>query len=145
MLALLLLLIGQGASLGEASGLTASTASFPLLTATIQSEPMSNSLVVGSTNVVTVKGLKDVESGLYLDDATVILAALLDTAGATVTGTANIPMPYIGGTGRSVKYRGVIPHTVPLVAGATYTRRFSATDTNGDVRLFDRPITAEAG
>lgn len=102
---------------------------------------MSNTLVIASTNTVTLKGLKDIITGLYPVNATVVLTALLDTAGATVAGTANISMPYVSGTGRSTIYRGVIPHTVTLVAGS-YTARVTVTDASGNVRRFDLAVIA---
>jgi hypothetical protein len=127
----------------ETSALTCDASSGPLLTATL--DPMENRLVVGSTNPATVRGLKNRETHAYLDDATVVLTGVLDDADVPVAGTANLAMPYISGVGRKVLYRVVIPHTVPLVAGVQYTRRITATDTDGNVRIFDTAIIAEAG
>lgn len=132
----------------ETSALTGSTSSEPVLTATILNYPMSNALVVGATNEISVKGLKRRNldgTKVYLDDADVELTALLDSDGNPVPGTENIAMPYISGVGRSLIYGSVIPHTVPLVVGATYTEHFTAIDTDGNVRPLNKDITAIRG
>lgn len=131
----------------EESALAGSASSQPVLDATITNHPMGNKLIVGSTNTVSLKGLKNTETRppVYLDDATVELTALFDANDIAVAGTENIPMPYISGVGHSVLYRGAIPHYVALVAGQSYTRRITATDTDDNVRVFDKVIVAEAG
>lgn len=131
--------------LAETLSLTAFTSSDVVLSATITDHPMSNTLVVGSTNTVSLKGLKNTETHDYLDDATVVLTGILDSTDTPVVGTANLAMPYISGVGRKVLYQGLIPHTVALVAGQQYTRRITATDALGNVRVFDTAIIAEAG
>lgn len=129
----------------EVDALSASTSSAPRLSATINTHPMSNKLTVGSTNTVALKGLRDDETRLYLNNATVVLTAIFDATLTPVPGTQNIAMPYISGVGRSILYRGAIPHTAALVADQTYTRRITATDAAGNVRVFDKVIVAEAG
>lgn len=135
----------SGPAVVEDAALSASTSSDARLDATITAHPMSNALIVGSTNTVSLKGLRDTETHLYLDDATVELTAILDSTDTPVAGTQNLPMPYISGVGRSILYRGAIPHTAALVAGETYTRRITAVDDDGNVRVFDKVITAKAG
>ena len=105
----------------------------------------TNTLDRESTNNVTLKGLKDEALGTYPTDASVVLVELLDGAGSPVAGVANISMPYVSGTmGRSSLYRGAIPSTVTLVAGTVYTARVRATS-NANVRMFNIPVTAQAG
>lgn len=138
---------GDGGALVEDAALSGSASSEPVLSASISGHPMSNALTVGSTNTVALKGLKNVETRppLYLNDATVELTGVYDENDVAVTGTENISMPYISGVGHSILYRGTIPHTAALVAGQTYTRRITAVDLDGNVRVFDKLIVAAAG
>lgn len=102
-------------------------------------------LVVGSTNSQSLVGLKDEDTKVYPINATVKLTGLFDASGAVVPGTENISMPYVSGVGSKSLYRGAIPHTVPLVGGVTYTRLITATDIDGNVRVFTDQLPAVGG
>ena len=114
------------------------------LTGLVSVGPLRGRITLDSTNTVSLKGLEMEISRAFPIDATVVLSAVLTAAGAVVTGTQNIPMAYVGGTGRKTLYRGVIPHSVPFIAGQC-TVRVTATDATGDVRVFNRVLPAMAG
>lgn len=86
---------------------------------------MTNYLTIGSTNEVSLVGLLDESKAdgdalQYPTTATVTLTKIADAAGATVSGTTAIAMPYVYGLGAESVYRGIVPSTVTFVAG-TYT------------------------
>lgn len=83
---------------------------------------------------------KDAVTQLLLADSTVNFD-LLDSAGNPVAGATGIAMGYAAGPPPA--YRGVVAHTVALVAGAPYTARVTATN-SGNVRKFPIDCVAEA-
>jgi hypothetical protein len=130
----------------EYFALSGSLSSGPVLTGTLTTLPVSNRLVVGSTNTVRLKGLKNNDERTYVgEDATVEIVEIRDSTGVAVVGTEGIAMEYVNGIGRNTLYRGVIPHTVPLVAGETYTRVVTAEDVDGNFRTWEDEIVAEPG
>lgn len=102
-------------------------------------------LLVASTNVVTLSRLKDEITNDYLSTATATLD-LYTAAGAAVAGAQGIAMPFEPGASQSTgKYRGVIPASVELVADETYDARVLAVAADGSQRLFHLPCTAARG
>lgn len=102
-------------------------------------------LIVASSNLVNITNLRDVSTGLNPTDATVV-GTLLDSQGANVAGAVNLALTYQTAVAGVIDagYRGVIPSTVVIVAGQTYTFRVTATAVNGTVRRFDIPCIAAA-
>lgn len=102
-------------------------------------------LTLASTNLIELTGLQDAIDLSYPATATVVVD-LLDAAGQGVAGATGIAMAFVAGTsGASSKYRGILPASVALVAGAHYTARVSVTTAAGGARRFDVPCTALAG
>jgi hypothetical protein len=99
-------------------------------------------LIIASTNLVNVTNLRNVATGLNPTDA-VVAGTLLDQ-GVEVTGAVNLPLVYQDAVPGVIDagYRGTIPATVNLVAGAPYVFRVTATATGGEVRRFDIPCIA---
>lgn len=105
---------------------------------------MSVKFMVGSTSIIRVKGLKDVDTGAFIEDA-VVVAALLTMAGAPVAGADNIPMAKKAGTaGSATVYQGILDESVVLVVGTSYKLRITATSGLGQ-RVFYLPGTAVEG
>lgn len=99
--------------------------------------------VIGSTNAVRLLQPLDTDTGASPSTWTVILTAILDSAGANITGTTGISMPFVAASsGFPACYRGVVPSTASLVAGAC-TTRITATD-GVSIRRFDVPGTIVA-
>jgi hypothetical protein len=102
-------------------------------------------LIVGGETDVEIPDLQDTTDHSYPQNATVV-CTLYDAAGAPVTGATALPMPFAAGSGvAGGTYRGVIPHTAPLVVNASYTLRVTVTDTSGNVRPFTRTCGAIDG
>ena len=114
------------------------------LSGIIRLGPFRHCLANGSTNTVTLKGLRNNPTRSFPINATVVLTAVLDESGAEVTDTQGIAMSYVGGTGAKSLYRCAIPHSVALTAGPA-TVRVTATDAGGNVHTFDHPCTVIAG
>ena len=91
-------------------------------------------MVVGSTNVVELSGLRDKLTNTYPTTATVTLG-LVDATGTPVTGATAISMTLVSGTtGAATLYRGTIAASIALTAQtyvATVTAAYS-----GSTRLF---------
>jgi hypothetical protein len=105
---------------------------------------MPSALLIGSTNVVELTGLRDEVTDTYPTDATVVLD-LLTTRADAVPGATGIPLAHVGGTsGAGSIYRGFVPHTVALVPGP-YVERITATDAGGNVRVFRQLVPARRG
>lgn len=100
-------------------------------------------LKLGSTNALSITGLRVTVGGTYPITATIVVS-LLDSTGATVTGAGGLACAYVSGTGKNSLYAGAIPSTVALVEGDSYTARVTATS-GVNVRRFDIPCVAEAG
>lgn len=99
---------------------------------------------IGSTNTVRLTEALDTDTGLSPADWTVTLTAVLDANNAVITGTAAIAMPFVAAApGFPACYKGVVPSTASLVAGAC-TTRITATNPAGAVRRFDVPGTIVA-
>ena len=97
---------------------------------------MAKTLLIDSTNVVTLSRLKDETSGEYIDDATATLDLYTDAGdpvsngqGITMTVETN-PAP-----GRT-KYRGTLPASVSLTEGSYYEARVTAVATDASQRTF---------
>jgi hypothetical protein len=107
------------------------------------------SLIIDSTNVVRLKGLRDpldTTRPIVYPTTAIVTCTLFDALGAPLTAATNLPMPYVAGTtGHSTEYRGVLPSTLPLVLGASYTLKTRAVDLAGDVRVFSKACVAVAG
>jgi hypothetical protein len=104
--------------------------------ATLVQEPQD--LTIGSTNTVRLLEWEDTDDGSSTADWTVLLTAVLDASGAPIAGTTNIAMPFVDATTAHPRcYKGVIPSSVVLVAGAC-TSRITAT-IGSKVRRFDIP------
>lgn len=96
-------------------------------------------LVMRSTNLIELKGMRDKLSGEYPVDATVT-ADLLTQAGVAVSGGDNLPVTYYDGEGKDAVYYGSVPSTVTLTENALYIVRVEATWNDGTediVRTFD--------
>lgn len=99
---------------------------------------------IGSTNTVRLLEALDTDTGLSPSDWTVTLTAVLDASNAPITGAQNIAMPFVpAAPGFPACYKGVVPSTASLVAGAC-TTRITATNPTGAVRRFDVPGTIVA-
>lgn len=104
----------------------------------------SMELLVGSTNVLVVGDSVPVTNqttGLPVNDATV-LATLYDDAGSPVAGAA-WPLSLTRTPDSDGVYRGVLPHTLPLTAGAHYRVGVNITDTGGNVLSMTCRATAK--
>lgn len=107
-------------------------------------EQTAQDYVIGSTNTVRLLEALDTDDGTSPQDWIVLLTGVLDAAGAPITGTTGISMPFVAAaTGFPACYKGKVPSTASLVAGAC-TSRITATDPNGNVRRFDVPGTIVA-
>lgn len=107
-------------------------------------------LIIGAENDIELgppngAALQDTATGLYPTDATVT-GSLYTRSGAPVTNAQNITLSYVPGTtGSNTIYRGVIPHTAPLVEGVAYEFQALAIDTSGNRRPFNLACLAIKG
>ena len=91
-------------------------------------------LIIGSTNVVELSGLRDRVAKIYPTTATVVLG-LVDALGVAVTGATAITLSYVAATtGAGTTYRGTIPYTVVLTP-QTYVGTVTV-DYSGSRRVF---------
>jgi hypothetical protein len=102
---------GDGTVVAEVAALHGSASSEAVLAATISGHPMSNKLTVGSTNTVSLKGLKNMETRPLRISMTPPSSSPASSTRTTWPSQAprTFPMPYISGVGHSVLYRGTIP------------------------------------
>lgn len=99
-------------------------------------------LLVGSSNVVQLTGLRDALSGAYQNAATVTLT-LKDAAGVEVTGeTWPFTLAYIASSNGI--YRGTLAAGIGIVAGRTYYGHITATQ-GGSTRFWKKPFLAMVG
>jgi hypothetical protein len=97
-------------------------------------------LIMRSTNLVELTGLKDRVTGEYPDNATVTADLLNAEDESAVAGGDGLAVEYSSGTGVNSTYYGRVPHTVTLVEDAEYIIRVEATWDDGVediVRTFD--------
>jgi hypothetical protein len=109
-----------------------------------EEEQETQDYVIASTNTVRLLEWEDTRTGLQPADWTVVLTAILDSAGTNITGTTNIAMPYVDPSpGFPACYEGVVPSTASLVAGACTTRitATAVTPSGTAIRRFDVPGT----
>ena len=91
-------------------------------------------LIIGSTNVVELSGLRDRVAKTYPTTATVVLG-LVDAIGSAVTNATAITLAYVSPTtGAGTTYRGTIPYTVTLTP-QTYVGTVTV-DYAGNRRVF---------
>lgn len=95
-----------------------------------------------TTNVLELEGLHDTTSGLYPDDADIVITLKLD--GVALLGATDLPMTFVGGTVKPFTlYRALVPHTVDLSAAGVYTavatidRAGARRELNADVTVID--------
>lgn len=98
-------------------------------------------IIVGSTNLIELTGLKDRLTSTYPIDAAVQANLLLASDESAVTGGSALTVSYEAGTsGKTSKYYGAIPYNANVVAEIEYILRVVATWNNGIgnvVRRFD--------
>lgn len=94
-------------------------------------------LLVGSTNLVRLSKLKNVNDGSFPEDATVTFTVYTSPGGVAVVGATDIAMPKKAGTsGAATVYEGAIEETVALAVGSSYKVAIKAIKA-GDQRIFN--------
>jgi hypothetical protein len=101
-------------------------------------------LDIGSTNLITLTGLKDTVTGDYPTDATVTATLYPSSSTTPVGGAENLVLAYVPTTtGAATQYRGVIPASVAAtLLIQPYLLIVTATDANNNVRVFYVPCSA---
>jgi hypothetical protein len=92
---------------------------------------MPLNVYMGSDNDVTVDGLTIAETGAHANAATVT-ATIIDSAGATVSGSST-SLAYV--TGSLGRYFGSIPSTVVMTKDANYDLQIVASQSGKDVTI----------
>lgn len=100
-------------------------------------------LLSASTNVVELSELKNLQTGVYVEDATGT-ATIFQADGTTQV--AQVAVAHVAGTsGRATLYRGAFPANTPIVAGTRYIVRVVMQDTSGNTRTFAGEALARDG
>lgn len=101
-------------------------------------------LLPDNTMTVRMRGLKNAETGLFLQNATVSIASIKDAAtGATITGvTFPVTLSYVANS-RGV-YKGRIPSSAAIVDDHTYTLTITASDAAGSSARWSIDVPARA-
>ena len=82
-------------------------------------------LYIGNDHVIAVDGLRNADTGDYINTATVTATLKVSTTGEIIDGP--IALSYqIGSNGN---YRGTLPHDTPLELGVEYTMQYDAVGT----------------
>lgn len=99
-------------------------------------------LIMGSTMLIELVGLRNRLTGLYPTNA-VVDADLITEAGVPVAGGSNLTVTYDedAGTGSRTAYYGAIPSSVSLTEGDEYRVQVTAI-VDGVTRVFDIPCIA---
>lgn len=99
-------------------------------------------LLVGSSNTIEVRGLRDAISLSYQNAATVTIT-LKDAAGNNVSGeTWPFTLSYVASSDGI--YRGTLAAALGIVAGRTYYGHITATQ-GGSTRFWKKPFIAMVG
>ena len=97
-------------------------------------------LYLDNSNVVELRGLKDLAIGDSIEDATVRVMAITDAGGNTVAGQVfPVSMPHAG----SSTYRATLNHDIAIVRGRAYYALVHAVTPGGVVGNWKCPVTAE--
>ena len=100
---------------------------------------MADKFYITTDNVIHVRGLKDVVTGEYINDAT-ITATLYTSGDAEVAGADDIAVAYIEGT--LGDYAGQIPDTITLTDGDEY---YALITISGEGFITTVKVTRDAG
>lgn len=100
---------------------------------------MADKFYITTDNVVHVRGLKDMVTGVYINDAT-ITATLYTDADVAVAGADGISVAYV--TGTDGDYAGQIPDTITITDGSEYYVEVTIT---GNTFVTTVRITRDAG
>ena len=97
-------------------------------------------LLIGNDLSLRVLGLKDADTGDYIDDASVS-AIVRDVAGNPVTGAEwPVTLSHVGGSNGD--YRGVLQNTMNLREGHTYFVDVTADDGIGNIGFWKFKVPA---
>lgn len=89
---------------------------------------MSEALYVQNDSYLLINGLKDSQTGQFVNDANIVCNVTMSATGATVAGGVNVAIPYLSAT--NGHYRGVLPGSAALTAGKSYLLTFTASNYN---------------
>jgi hypothetical protein len=82
------------------------------------------------------------QHSLFQNDATVTLVDLANRAtGVPVAGSFPVALLYV--LGSSGDYKGILPHTLPVVVGETYTATFKAVSAQGYESVWKETVRAK--
>lgn len=94
-------------------------------------------LLIGNDTEIVIEALRLTADGSYVNDA--VLTAAVTADGVAVTGASSISLEYQSGSNGN--YRGIIPGTVSLTAGADYV--ITVTSSNYNLRWVITRTAAE--
>ena len=96
-------------------------------------------LALGSDNSVVLDGLSDIQTGAYINGATVT-ASVLNMDGTAVDGASGLPLSYV--LGSNGKYQGTVPASVSL-AIQDYFVDVVAVNMDGSQRTFRETVQGQ--
>jgi len=102
---------------------------------------MTGVFYVANDHVLELRNLRDNVSGVFINNATVVVT-IKDSAGANVTGeTWPKSMPYVAASNGI--YRATLDATLGIASGSSYTARITVTTPLGADAYWEFPVRGD--